>query len=116
MFRLDMVKITPSILGSFAQRKISNTDDVFLGADPFYVDRSRITLGEYFLNNWFLTYTGQYGFSQDYLFRKERGFYHDIGIQYNVDLNLRFQGRYLYDEVIKQDDTRIEFRYDFTFD
>ena len=73
-------------------------------------------LGEYFLKDWFLSYTGQYGVSKDYLSRKEKGFYHDFALQYLLNRNFRIQGRYILDEIIKQDDKRFELKYDFLFE
>ena len=71
--------------------------------------------GEFLMKGTFLTYTGQYGVGRDYLYRREKGFYHDVGLQYIIQRNLRLQVHYNYDDVIHQDDTRFEIRYDFKF-
>ena len=73
-------------------------------------------LGERLTKDWFISYTGQYGIGRDFLYRKEKGFYHDIGLQYHFERNIRLQLKYNYDEIINQSDKRIEFRYDFEFE
>ena len=73
-------------------------------------------LGERLTKDWFFSYTGQYGVGRDFLYRREKGFYHDIGLQYMLERNIRLLLKYNYDEIIKQEDKLIEFKYDFLFD
>ncbi len=110
-----MVKITPSVLGNFAQSRLSSARSFDPGTDYILFDKSRIMLGERLAKDWFLTYVGQYGISRDFLYRREKGFYHNVELQYFLDRNIRFQLRYENDEIIKRDDKIIEFRYDFDF-
>ncbi len=114
--RLDMVKITPAFLGNFAQYQLGFYRSYYPSTNHVLFDRSRIMFGEYFLSDWFISYTGQYGVGRDYLSRTEKGFYHDIGLQYLLERNIRIQLQWNYDEIIRQDDTRIQLRYDFGFD
>ncbi|MFC1542240.1 hypothetical protein ACFL50_07320, partial [Candidatus Latescibacterota bacterium] len=100
IFRLDMVKISPSVLGNFAQSRLSTTRSLDPGTEYILFDKSRIMIGERFMKDWFLTYVGQYGISRDFLYRREKGFYHNIELQYFLDRNIRFQLRYDYDEII----------------
>jgi len=116
VFRLDMVKITPSFLGNFAQSQLGSSHSFDPSTDYLLFDRSRIMIAERLTKDWIITYIGQYGISRDFLYRKEKGFYHNIGLQYMVDRNIRFQLRYDYDEIIKREDKIIEFRYDFKFE
>lgn len=116
MFRLDMVKITPSFFGSFAQSRLGFSQSRDPSSDYIYFNRSRIMLGEFVMKDIFLTYIGQYGVGRDYLLRKERGFFHDIGLQYLIERNLRLQLHYYYDDIINEQDKRFEFRYDFQFE
>ncbi|MFC1490889.1 hypothetical protein ACFL6K_06730, partial [Candidatus Latescibacterota bacterium] len=76
LLRLDMVKITPSVLGNFAQSKLSSNKSFEPGTDYLLFDQSRIMLGERLMKDWFIKYVGQYGISRDFLYRKEKGFYH----------------------------------------
>ena len=73
-------------------------------------------LGEFFMDDWFASYVGQYGIGRDYLDRRERGFYHDLGLQYTLERNLRLQFHYTYDQMIKKPDKHFELRYDFRFE
>jgi len=112
---LDVVRFTPSFLGNFMRSRLDFNDR--FGPDDQFVlfDRSRIMLGEYLFDDWFLSYRGQYGVGRDYLRRKERGFYHEIALQYLFRRNTRFQFNYNYDEIIKKGEKRIEIRHDFEF-
>jgi len=112
---LDVVRFTPSVLGNFMRSQLDFNDR--FGPDDQFVlfDRSRIMLGEYLFDDWFLSYRGQYGVGRDYLRRKERGFYHEIALQYLFRRNTRFQFNYNYDEIIKKGEKRIEIRHDFEF-
>ena len=111
-----MVKITPSFLGNYAQSRLGYFRSFDPGTDYLLFDRSRIMLAERLTKDWIITYVGQYGISRDFLYRKEKGFYHNIGLQYMFDRNIRFQLRYDYVEIINREDKIIEFRYDFEFE
>ncbi len=112
---LDVVQLTPSMLGNFMRSQIGSINRFGTDSEYFLFDRSRIMVGEYFFNDWFLSYRGQYGLGRDYLRRRERGFYHEFGLQYILKHNTRFQLNYNYDEIINKADRRFEIRYDFEF-
>jgi len=116
VLRVDMVKITPSFLGNFAQSRLGLYSGYNSGTDYIYLKRSSIMVGEHLTKDWFISYTGQYGVGRDFLHRREKGFYHDIELQYLLERNIRLQLKYNYDEIINQEDKRIEFRYDFEFE
>ncbi len=80
--RLDVVRFTPSVLGNIVRQQLGFTDRYSPDSDFMLFDRSRVMLGEYFYEDWFLSYRGQYGVGRDFLRRKERGFFHEIGLQY----------------------------------
>lgn len=116
ILKIDMVRITPSFLGNFAQSRLGSSRVNDPSTNYIMFDRSRIMLGEFFMDDWFLSYIGQYGVGKDFLDRREKGFYHDLGLQYMIDRNLRLQFHYTYDQIIKQPDKHFELRYDFRFD
>lgn len=113
--KIDVVRFTPSLVGNLMRSQFGFREH--FGVETKYVpfDRSRIMLGEYFSDKWFVSYRGQYGLSRDYLNRTERGFFHELGLQYNMERNTRLQFNYLYDDVIEETDRRIEIRHDFEF-
>jgi hypothetical protein len=115
IFRLDMVKITPSVLGNFAQSRLAPARSFDPGTDYILFDKSRIMLGERLTKDFFITYVGQYGISRDFLYRREKGFYHNFELQYFIDRNIRLQLRYENDDIIKREDKIFEIRYDFDF-
>ena len=116
ILKIDMFKITPSFFGSFARSSLGFNPIHDPGTDYMFFDKSRIMFGEFVMKDWFLSYTGQYGVGRDFLYRRERGFYHDVGLQYILERNLRLQFHYNYDEIINQGDKRFEIRYDFEFE
>jgi len=115
MLKIDMFKISPAFFGSFAQSQFGYNPMHDPSTDYMLFDKSKVILGEFLLKDWFVSYTGQYGVGRDFLYRREKGFYHDVGLQYIIQRNLRFQLHYNYDDIIRQDDTRFEIRYDFRF-
>jgi hypothetical protein len=112
---LDVVRFTPSVIGNLVRSKLVPADRFGPDSDYMLFDGSRIMLGEYFMNSFFLSYRGQYGLTRDFLRRKERGFFQEWGIQYLLKQDTRLQFNYNYDNVIKQSDKRIEVRHDFEF-
>lgn len=113
--RLDVVRFTPSVIGNLVRSKIVFFDRFGPDTDYMLFDGSRVMLGEYFLESFFLSYKGQYGVGRDFLRRKERGFYHEIGLQYLMKRNTRLQMNYDYDDIIRESDKRLEIRHDFQF-
>lgn len=112
---LDVVRFTPSVIGNLVRSKLVLSDRFGPDSDYMLFDGSRIMLGEYFVDSFFLSYKGQYGLGRDFLRRKERGFYHEMSLQYILQRNTRFQLNYNYDGVIRQNDKRFEIRHDFEF-
>lgn len=113
--RIDVVRFTPSVLGNIMRSQFGYGDRYAFDKDFMLFDRSRIMLGEYIMDDFFLSYRGQYGVGQDFLSRRERGFLHEIGLQYLLQRNTRFQFNYNYDEIINKGEKRIEIRHDFEF-
>ncbi|MFC1528623.1 translocation/assembly module TamB domain-containing protein [Candidatus Latescibacterota bacterium] len=113
--KFDVVKFTPSVLGNIVRSQLGFNDQFGPDTDYMIFDRSRIMVGEYFFNDLFLTYRGQYGIGRNYLQRRERGFYHQFGIQYLLKNNTRLQLNYDYDDIISRGEKRIEIRHDFEF-
>ena len=112
---LDVVRFTPAIFGNLVRSKLTGLDRYSPDTDYMLMDGSRVMLGEYFIDSFFLSYRGQYGLARDFLRRKERGFYHELSLQYLFERNTRLQFNLNYDQVIKKDDKRIEIRHDFGF-
>jgi len=113
--KLDVVRVTPSFLGNIVQSKLGYTNKFDPDSDYMLFDRSRVMLGEYLFEDWFFSYRGQYGVGRDFLQRKERGFYHEIGLQYLLKANTRLQFNYNYDEIISKGERRFEIRHNFEF-
>ena len=113
--RLDVVRITSTFLGNIVQSKLGNIDKFGPDSDYMLFDRTRVMFGEYLLDDWFFSYRGQYGIGRDFLQRKERGFYHELGLQYLLKANTRLQFNYNYDEIINKGEKRIEIRHNFEF-
>lgn len=113
--RLDVVRFSPSVLGNFVRSKFGTMDRFNTNVDYMLFDGSRIQVGEHFLEDFFLTYRGEYGLGRDFLQRKKRGFYHEMDFQYLLETNTRLQFIYYYDDVIRQKDRRVEIRHDFGF-
>jgi len=113
--RLDVVKFTPSVLGNIVRQQLGFTDRYSPDSDFMLFDRSRVLLGEYFYEDWFLSYRGQYGVGRDFLRRKERGLFHEIGLQYLIKRDTRIQLIYSYDDVTSIGEKRFEIRHDFEF-
>ncbi|MCE5250055.1 hypothetical protein LLG96_07525 [bacterium] len=113
--KIDVVRFTPSVLGNFMKSQIGFKDRLDPENDYMLFDESRVMLGEYFFKEWFLSYQGQYGLNRDFLNRRERGFFHELDLQYNLRTNTRLQLKYLYDDVMKEGERRIEIRHDFEF-
>jgi hypothetical protein len=112
---LDVVRFTPSVIGNLVRSRLVFLDR--FGPDTNYelFDGSSIMLGKYLRDNFFFSYQVQYGLARDFLRRKERGFYHEAGLQYTIKKTTRLQLNYTYDEVIKQNDKRTLIRHDFDF-
>ncbi|MFA6473097.1 MAG: hypothetical protein WCU00_13785, partial [Candidatus Latescibacterota bacterium] len=113
--RLDVVRFSPSVLGNFVRSKLGTVDRFNTNVDYVLFDGSRLQVGEYFLDDFFLTYRGEYGLGRDILKRKQRGFYHEIELQYLLETTTRLQFIYYYDDVIRKNDRRVEIRHDFGF-
>ena len=112
---LDVVRFTPAMFGNLVRSKLTGLDRFSPDTDYMLMDGSRVMLGEYFLDSFFLSYRGQYGLARDFLRRKERGFYHELSLQYLLERNTRLQFNINYDQVIRKDDKRFEIRHDFGF-
>ena len=113
--RLDVVRFTPSVLGNIMRSELYGYDRFGPDSEYMLFEQSRIMLGEYVLDDWFLSYRGQYGVGRDYLSRRERGFFHEIGLQYVLKNNTRLMLNYNYDDIISKSDRRFEIRHDFEF-
>ncbi|MCD6307564.1 MAG: translocation/assembly module TamB domain-containing protein, partial [Candidatus Latescibacteria bacterium] len=114
--RLDVVRFTPTFLGNIVRSQLGYTNRFAPENEYLPFDRSRIMLGEYLFNDWFLSYRGQYGVGRDFLSRNERGFFHEVALQYLINGNTRFQLNYNYDDIISKSEKSIEIRHDFEFD
>jgi len=113
--KLDVIRVTPSVIGNIMRSRLGYSEPYFHESDYAFFDESRLMLGEYLFQDWFMSYRGQYGLSRNFLNLRERGFFHEIGLQYNLQQNTRLHFKYLYDDVIKEGERRIEIRHDFTF-
>ncbi|MFC1573801.1 hypothetical protein ACFL30_01305 [Candidatus Latescibacterota bacterium] len=113
--KLDVFKITPSVIGNIMKSQLGFTNRFAPESDYRLFDETRILLGESLFSEWFLSYRGQYGLSRDFLSRRERGFFHEIGLQYNLKRNTRLHLKYFYDDVLKEGEKRFEIRHDFEF-
>ena len=113
--KIDVVRFTPSVLGNIVKSQLGFKDRFYPDSNYMLFDESRIMLGEYFFKEWFLSYQGQYGLSKDFLNRRERGFFHELDLQYSLKRNTRLQFKYLYDDVMKEGERIIEIRHDFEF-
>ena len=113
--KLDVIRVTPSVIGNLMRAQLGYSDPYFHESDYAFFDESRLMLGEYLFKDWFMSYRGQYGLSRNFLNLRERGFFHEIGLQYNLQQNTRLHFKYLYDDVIKEGERRIEIRHDFRF-
>jgi hypothetical protein len=112
---LDVVRFSPSVIGNLVRSKLVFIDRFGPDTDYMLFDGSRVMLGKYFMESFFLSYRGQYGIGRDFLRRKERGFYHEFALQYLVKRDTRLQFNYDYDNVIRQSEKRLEIRHDFEF-
>jgi hypothetical protein len=112
---LDVVRFTPSVIGNLVRSKLGFLDRFTPDTEYMLFDGSRVMFGEYFMDSFFLSYRGQYGLGRDFLRRKERGFFHELALQYLLKRNTRLQFNYNYDDVIKLGDKRFEIRHDFEF-
>ena len=113
--KLDVIQFTPSVLGNIMKSRLGFSQRFAPESKYMLFDETRIVLGESIFKELFLSYQGEYGLSRDFLSRRERGFYHEIGLQYNLKRNTRLQLKYFYDDVIKEGDRRFEIRHDFAF-
>lgn len=113
--KLDVIRVTPSVIGNIVRSQLGYHDRYFQESDYAFFDESRIMLGEYLYKDWFMSYRAQYGLSRNFLNLRERGFFHEIGLQYNLQRNTRLQLKYQYDEVINEGEKRFEIRHDFSF-
>jgi hypothetical protein len=113
--KLDVLRFSPSVLGNFVRSKLVSMDRFNTNMNYTLFEGSRLQVGEYFLDDFFLTYQGEYGLGRDLLRRKKRGFYHEMDLQYLLETNTRLQFIYYYDDVIRKKDRRVEIRHDFDF-
>jgi len=114
--RLDVVRFTPTFLGNIVRSQLGYSNRFAPENEYLPFDRSRIMLGEYLFKDWFLSYRGQYGVGRDFLRRNERGFFHEVALQYLIKGNTRVQLNYNYDDIISKSEKSIEIRHDFEFD
>ena len=112
---IDVLRIRPLL----ASNLFGKEEGIFKGAQNVgtwrFLRGSRLTVGEYLGDRWFLSYTGLLDTGADSLQRDALGIKHSLGLEYLIKARTRLELKYYYDDIVRENDRRLNIRHEFDF-
>ena len=115
-FGLDYVRFSSHLARNFITFNLSSNEE--LNSKLMLLQSTRLVVGKYLANRFFLLYTGQLEAGMEYRYQKnELGLHHTFGLEYQVSPNVLLQMEYDYNSLhmLDRDDKRILLRHWFPF-
>ena len=115
---LDMVRFSSRFTRNLIEMNVSDERNYQLNSKLFLLRSTKVMIGKYFLNQIFLTYSGQLEAGLDYRYQHEGfGLSHKFGLEYRISPSLLLQMEYDYNSLLlyRREDKRILLRHSFPF-
>ncbi|MBN1558876.1 translocation/assembly module TamB domain-containing protein [candidate division KSB1 bacterium] len=115
-FGLDYVRFSSQLTRNIIMFNLNN--NLELNSRLALLESTKIIVGKYLSNNFFLQYTGQIESGVGYRYKaKHLGFHHTLGLEYQINPQVLVELEYDYDSLMleKRDDKRIILRHWFPF-
>ena len=117
-FRLDMVRFSSRFTRNLIEMNLNDERTFQLDSKLFLLRSTKLMVGKYLAQNWFLLYTGQLDAGMNYRYQHEGfGFRHTLGLEYRINPSLLLQMQYDYDSLLlwQKEDKRVMLRHSFPF-
>jgi len=110
---LDVFRLDPTIVRNIVANKLPGGNDNL--SYLMLLEGTRLTVGEYLLDKWFLFYRGELSMKENLYQQEELGLTHHLGLELRLRNRTSIEFEYEYDEIIRQGDKRFKIRHTVTF-
>ena len=116
--RLDMVRFSSRFTRNLIEMNLRDERNFTIDSRLFLLRSTKLIVGKYIFDKFFLLYTGQLDAGIDYRYQHEGfGFRHTLGLEYRLSPSVLFQMEYDYNSLLlmQKDDKKFMIRHSFPF-